>query len=86
MTIRVLRLIEYTYATSETMIDDMERWQVQRAKKLSDMTIRSATLPPEILTEDDPRIPNDFTTLPNDSAVGRMGSSGYIKFLPEDRN
>lgn len=85
--IRVLRLLEYIYDTPDRMIDDMARWQVQGTKRYGNMTIHSTTLSPEILTEENVHTPNDLVTLPNDSArtaVDRMGSSEYIKFLPED--
>lgn len=87
MAVRVLRLLEYVYDTPETMVKDMERWQIQRVERHGDMTIRSTTLPAEILTEESERIPNDSVTLPDDSVrttIGRMGSSEYIKFVPED--
>lgn len=69
MAIRVLRLLEYVYDTPETMVKDMEHWQVQRVEKHSDMTIRSTTLPAEILTD-------------NIDEVGK--SSSHLSYSPVD--
>lgn len=77
--IRVLRLLEYVYDNSEAMIKDMERWQVQGVETHGHITIRSVTLSPEILDDAEESPIGDSVQ----TAVGRMGSSGYIKFLPE---
>lgn len=53
MSIRVLRLIEYVYADAERMVDDMARWQHGTQQYGPKLTVRSTSLPPEIL-EDEP--------------------------------
>lgn len=78
--IRVLRVLEYVYDDSETMIKDMERWQVQGVERHNGATIRSVTLSPEILDDAEEGPIGDSVQ----TAVGRMGSSECIKFLPED--
>lgn len=55
MSIRVLRLLEYTYSDVETMVADMARWQVgangshQAGTKVK---ISSTTLPPSIFEDE----------------------------------
>lgn len=51
--IRVLRLMEYVYDDAERMVEDMSRWSVGSQEHYSRMSVRSTTLPPEILEEDD---------------------------------
>lgn len=56
-TIRVLRILEYTYKTPERMEADMGHWAMGinaiRSVGMNGMSIRSATLPPHILPNDD---------------------------------
>lgn len=51
--IRVLRLLEYTYDTVETMEADRKRWHVQEGRLVNPrITIRSTTLPLEVLDDE----------------------------------
>lgn len=56
--VRVVRLLVYTYATPTRMIDDMAHWSVAAngAHRAGDLTIRSATLPPEFIEPESPDI------------------------------
>lgn len=44
--IKVLRLIEYTYSSAEVMSRDMAKWTLQSPVALKDMSFKSATLAP----------------------------------------
>jgi hypothetical protein len=46
---RVLRVLEYVYPDAETAFADMANWQVQTMRRMGGTTIRSTTLPPEVL-------------------------------------
>ena len=54
--VRVLRLLEYIYDSAELMVTDMARWGVKGAHVVvgngGGMVIKSATLPPEILADE----------------------------------
>lgn len=48
--IRVLRMIEYVYPDTGVMVADMEHWNLQGVLRTPDgKTMRSTTLPPEVL-------------------------------------
>ena len=50
MSVRVLRLMEYTYEDAEQMVDDMNHWKVQGTfSPRIGMTIKSTTLSPMLL-------------------------------------
>lgn len=52
MSVRVLRLLEYTYSDAQFAEEDQARWSVQRTYTPNPhTTIRSATLPPEFLPD-----------------------------------
>jgi hypothetical protein len=51
--VRVLRLIEYTYADVEQMERDMERWSVQSSRNYGPVQVRTTTLPLEVLDDED---------------------------------
>lgn len=42
--IRVLRVLEYTYDSAETMLADRDRWVIQKNKITEKITIRSAVV------------------------------------------
>lgn len=47
--IRVLRVLEYVYDSAETMEKDMARWAVPHVQHGTRLTIRSTTLPFEVV-------------------------------------
>jgi len=54
MKIRVVRILEYTYADAEVAANDMRRWQVGINSAYSpntQMTVSSATLPFQVVNE-----------------------------------
>jgi hypothetical protein len=59
--IRILRILEYTYRTVERMHEDMGGWGLgaNAVKHVSGMSIRSSTMPSEILGDDDPLLEPD---------------------------
>jgi hypothetical protein len=55
MSIRVLRLLEYTYDSVESMQRDMQQWKIQGGLKTGPrVSIRSVTLPLEVLADTPP--------------------------------
>lgn len=54
MSVRVIRLMEYTYASGEDAIADMERWEVPAngTRGYGAQTIRSAVIPTYLLDDE----------------------------------
>lgn len=51
--IRVLRVMEYTYADTDSMISDMAGWKVQRTYRPNNrLLIKSTTVTPEFIEEE----------------------------------
>lgn len=50
--IRVLRVLEYVYDDVEVMEKDMARWAVPHVQHTNKLTIRSTTLPFEVVSDD----------------------------------
>ena len=50
--IRVLRVLEYVYDDVEIMEKDMARWMIPHVKHTTGFTIRSTTLPFEVVSDD----------------------------------
>lgn len=53
--IKVIRIIEYTYADAETMAADMAKWTIQGPREHigNKMSFRSASLPPDFISGDE---------------------------------
>lgn len=66
MTVRVVRIMEYTYKTPEQAIEDMARWQVQGTyypRGLGNPTTITSAVLPMTLLEPEPEPEPDYNSI-----------------------
>jgi len=82
MTVRVIRILEYTYPSHERCEQDMQRWKVgaNSVQRHGDMTISSATMMPRTVAEDERTLGEVQASVPEmpQLPLARLGEDGRL--------